>query len=175
MMVAAAAAVVMAAGAALQAQDMMPQPAAEMAQIKFFEGNWTCAGKMHETPMSPAGEMTGTVSIKPDLGGFYQTLTMTGNMPNMPPFNGMAHTTWDPIAKQFVMFWFDSMGAWSRATSSGWKGDVIVYEGEGQMGPMPMKGRDTFTKNADGSFKHLFEAEMGGTWVTMGEETCKKS
>ena len=171
-MTAAAAAVVMAAAA--QAQEMMPKPAPEMSQLAFFQGDWTCAGKMLETPMSPAGAMTGTASIKTDLGGFYQTLTMTGNMPNMPPFHGTAHTTWDPAAKQFVMFWFDSMGGWSRATSSGWKGDVLVYEGEGQMGTMPMKGRDTFTKNADGSFKHTWDVDMGGKWVPMGEETCKK-
>lgn len=174
MMAAAAAMAVMAAGAAVQAQDMMPKPAAEMSKLAFFDGNWTCEGKMHETPMGPAGAMTGKAVIGSDLGGFYQTGKITGTMAGMPPYEGMYHTTWDPVAKQYVMFWFDNMGAWSRATSSGWNGDAIVYEGQGQMGTMAMKGRDTFTKNADGSFKHFFEVDMGGKWVPMGEETCRK-
>ena len=35
--------------------------------------------------------------------------------------------------KQFVMLWADNMGGWSQSTSSGWKGDVMVYEGDSHM------------------------------------------
>ena len=129
-MAAAAAALLVTGTIALQAQDM-PKPAPEMAQLAYFEGNWTCAGKMHET--------------------------------------------WDPASTQFVMFWFDSMGGFARSTSPGVKGNVMVYDGESQMGPMKMKSRDTFTKHADGTFTHAWAAEIGGAMTPMGEQTCKKN
>jgi hypothetical protein len=167
-----AAAVVLAPG--LAGAQEMPKPAPEMAQLAYFEGNWTCSGKIHATPMGPAGTMTGTVSAKRDLGGFFLTLAITGQGAGMPAFNGVGYETWDPAAKQFVMFWFDSMGSWSRSTSAGVKGNVMVYEGDSQMGTMKMKTRDTFTKHADGTFTHAWAAEMGGAWMPMGEQTCKK-
>lgn len=170
-MAAAAAALVVTGALALQAQEM-PKPSAEMAQLTFFDGTWTCEGKMHETPMSPAGAMTSTAVMTTDLGGFFQTGTIKSSMAGMP-FEGMFHTTFDPASKQFVMFWFDSMGGWAQSTSKGWSGDTMVYEGESHMGAMTMKGRDTFTRSASG-MKHVWETEMGGTWATLGEETCKK-
>ena len=169
---AAAAAVVVTAAIAVQAQEM-PKPAAEMSQMAFFNGNWTCDGKMHETGMGPAGAMTSTAAIKSDLGGFFQSGAIKGAMPGMPPFEGMFHTTFDPAAKQFVMFWFDNMGGWAQSTSKGWSGDTLVYEGDSHMGPMTMKARDTFTK-VGADMKHVWEAEMGGKWMALGEETCKK-
>lgn len=167
------AAAVLTAALSVQAQEM-PKPAPEMAQLAFFEGSWTCDGKMHETPMSPAGAMTGTVVAKRDLGGFFLNVAVTGNSPGMPPFQGTVYETWDPINKQFVMFWFDNMGGWARSTSAGVKDGVMIYEGESQMGAMKMKSRDTFTKLADNSFKHAWASEIGGKWTDMGEQTCKK-
>ncbi len=169
---AAAAAMVVTAGFAVQAQEM-PKPAAEMAKIAFFNGNWTCEGKMHESPMSPAGAMTGTAAIKSDLGGFFQSGAIKSSMGGMT-VDGMFHATYDAGAKQFVMFWFDSMGGWARSSSAGWSGDTMVYEGESHMGPMTMKSRDTFTKMGAAGMKHVMEAEMGGKWMTTGEETCRK-
>ena len=34
-----------------------PKPAAEMSQLAYFEGSWSCSGKMLESPMGPAGAM----------------------------------------------------------------------------------------------------------------------
>lgn len=172
-MAAAVAVVVASAAFVAQAQEM-PKPAPEMAQLAYFVGDWTCEGKMHATPMTPAGTMTGSVSAKMDLGGFFLTIAVTGNSPGMPPFQGIVHETFDPAAKQFVMYWFDNMGTLARSTSAGVKDNVMVYEGDSQMGGMTMKTRDTFTKHADGSFTHAWAGQMGGTWTEMGEQTCKK-
>jgi hypothetical protein len=159
--------------AGILAQQEMPKPAAEMSQIAFFEGSWTCQGKMHESPMGPAGEMTSTAEIKRELGGFWQTGMIKSTMKGMPPFEGRFHATYDPGAKQFVMLWVDSMGGWAENRSSGWKGDTMVYEGESHMGPQTIRGRDTFTRSGN-TMKHVWEAQMNGKWMPIGEETCKK-
>ena len=162
-----------AAPGAAQAQGP-PKPASEMAQVAYFEGTWTCSGKMFESPMSPAGTMTGSVEVRKDLNGHFQSGTIKGSSPNMPPFEGRFHLTYDSGMKRFVMLWVDNMGGWSQSSSSGWKGDVLVYEGDAHMGGHTMKSRDTFTRSGPASMKHTWEAQMDGKWMPLGEETCTK-
>lgn len=156
------------------AQQGPPKPAAEMSQLAGMEGRWSCEGKMFQTPMSPAGTMKSTADIRRDLDGHFQTGTIKGTSATMPPFEGRFHTTYDTGMKQFVMLWVDNMGGWAQTTSAGWKGDTMVYEGEGHMGGQAMKSRDTFTRSGTGSLKHSWEMEVGGKWVPAGEETCTK-
>jgi hypothetical protein len=67
-----AAAFVLAAPLAIGASTQdAPKPAPEMSQIAFFEGSWTCEGKMFATPMGPAGEMKSTADIRKDMNGFF--------------------------------------------------------------------------------------------------------
>ena len=164
--------VLLAVGSAV-AQEM-PKPAPEMSQIAFFEGSWTCQGKMFENPMGPAGELKSTVDVRKDLGGFWQSGVVKGTMAKMPPFEGRFHVTYDTGTKQFLMLWVDNMGGWSQSTAAGWKGDVLTYEGESHMGPQTVKSRDTFTRSGTGAMKHSWEASMDGKWVPLGEETCRK-
>jgi hypothetical protein len=154
----------------------MPKPAAEMAQLKYFDGSWTCDGTMTPSPMGPGGKMTSTVKSHTDLGGFWQSGVVKSTGGGMPgAFEGMFHMTYDPAAKGYTMLWVDNMGAWAHSTSKGWEGDTIVFEGESVMGGQKMMGRDTFTKAAAGSMKHTWEMQMEGKWTPAGDETCKKA
>jgi hypothetical protein len=160
--------------AAGSAQQGPPKPAAEMAQLAYFEGMWACEGKMFQTPMSPAGTMQSTADIRKDLNGHFQTGLIKGTAANMPPFEGRFHVTYDTGMKQYVMLWVDNMGGWSQSMSSGWKDDVLTYAGEGHMGGQTMKSRDTFTKSGATSMTHAWEMQVDGKWMPAGEETCTK-
>jgi hypothetical protein len=151
----------------------MPKPPAELAQLAIFEGNWTCSGEVKMDPNAPPQKTATTVKAHRGMGGFWQVGTVTMTAPHA--FEGMFHTTYDPGQKRYVMVWVDSMGGYAQQTSSGWEGDKLVYSGEGSMGAEKAQMRDTFTKNADGSFKRMGEAQMKGQWVSMGEETCRKA
>jgi len=155
-------------------QPAMPKPAPEMAQLAYMEGTWTCGGKMFESPMGPAGNMQSTAVIGKDLNGHFQSGAIKGTMPNMPPFEGKFHATYDAGMKQFVMLWVDNMGGWSQSMSGGWKGDVLVYEGETHMAGQTMKGRETFTKSGPASMKHTWDMQVNGKWAPLGEESCTK-
>ena len=151
-----------------------PKPAAEMAQIAFFEGTWTCSGKMMESPIGPAANTTSNVQIQKDLNGHFQTGVIKGTAVNLPPFEGRYQATYDAGMKQFVMMWADNMGGWSQTTSAGWKGDTITYEGESHMAGQTMKTREVFTKSGAAAMKHISEGEMNGKWMPLGEESCTK-
>lgn len=155
-------------------QPQMPKPAPEMSQIAFFNGSWSCDGKMQATPMGPAGTMTSTAQIQTALDGFWQAGVIKGTSPGLPPFEGRFYVTYDPGAKHYLMMWMDSMGGWSRSSSSGWKADSMVYEGDSHMAGESMKTRETFSKGGAGSMKHVSEMQMNGKWMTTFEETCKK-
>jgi hypothetical protein len=160
--------------AAFASGQEMPKPAAEMSQIAFFEGSWTCEGKSLDSPFGPGGPTKTTADIRKDLGGFWQSGVIKATMGTMPPVEGHFMATYDPAGKKFVMFWMDSMGGWSQTASSGWKGDAMVYEGDSQMGTQKMRSRDTFTRSGTGTMKHTWEAQVQGKWTPLGEETCTK-
>jgi len=158
-----------------KAEMAMPKPAAEMAQLQFFEGNWACAGTMSASPFGPAGKMTSTVRTHSDLGGFWESGVVKGTSPGMPPFEGMFHMTWDPAAKHHLMFWVDNTGGWAQSTAPGWEGDKIVFSGDSYMGGKKFTTRDTFGKAAGGAMKHSWEMQQDGKWTPLGDETCKKA
>lgn len=165
---------VLAQGADEKKAPEMPKPAPEMAQLDYFEGSWTCEGTMQPSPFGPGGKMKSTAKIHDDLGGFWQSGMIKGTVVNMPDFEGMFHSSYDPATKQYFMLWVDNMGAWSRTTSKGWEGDKMVYEGDSQMGVETMRGRDTFVKSG-GAMKHTSEMQIDGKWTLIGDETCRKS
>jgi len=152
-----------------------PKPAAEMSNLKFFDGSWSCSGDGAMEPGGPMMKMNSSVKSQSDLGGFWQSGTVKGTTPGMPPFEGMFHMTWDAAARQYVMLWVDNMGAWSQTRASGWTGDKMVFSGEGQMGDQKMAMRDTFTRKADGNLGHTGEMQVKGQWMKMMDETCRKS
>jgi len=153
----------------------MPKPATEMSQLKFFDGSWTCDGKMEPGPFGPGGPMKSTVKSQSDLGGFWQSGVVKGSSPGMPPFEGMFHMTYDAANKQYLMLWVDNMGAWAQSTAKGWENDTLTYTGETIFGGQKIASRDSFKKNADGSLHHTSEMQMEGKWANTGDETCKKA
>jgi hypothetical protein len=153
----------------------MPKPAPEIAQLKFFEGSWTCTGTMSASPFGPGGKMSSSVRTHSDLGGFWESGVVKGTSPNMPPFEGMFHMTYDPAAKHHLMLWVDNMGGWAQSTAQGWEGDKIVFSGDSYMGGKKFTTRDNFAKAAGGAMKHTSEMQADGKWTQTFEETCHKA
>jgi hypothetical protein len=151
-----------------------PKPAAEMAHLRLFEGSWACEGAMLATPFGPGGKMASTLKAQATLGGFWQSGTVKGTMPGMPPFEGTYHTTYDPTAKRYVMLWVDNTGAWAQTSATGWEGDRITFAGDSYMGGQKVASRDVFTRAGETSFKHSGELQIAGEWKQVFEETCRK-
>ena len=167
---------ILALASALPAAEAPAKPAAEMANLKVFDGSWTCEGTVSPGPMGPGGAMKGAVTSQTDLGGYWQSGTVKSTGGGMPgAMEGRFQMTYDPGTKQYVLLWVDNMGARSEETSSGWVSDKMVFTGESHMGGQKISVRDTFVKNADGSLKHDWEGQVEGKWTPFGSETCRKS
>src|SRR5258708_37559145 len=94
----------------VKADMAMPPPAAEMAQLKFFDGNWTCAGTMSASPFGPAGKMTSTVRTHSDLGGVLGSGGGKRARPGQAPVQGKFHMTWGPGGKHHPLVLVDNTG-----------------------------------------------------------------
>jgi hypothetical protein len=156
------------------AQTAPPPPPAELAQLKVFEGTWTCHGNVPEGPLGPARKTNTHVNAHKDLGGMWYSgrVEESASKANPHAFAGMFHMGYDTAAKSFVMVWVDNVGGWANQTASGWDGDRLVFSGPGSMMGQKIAARDTFTKKG-ADLAHLGELQMNDKWVVVQDETCK--
>jgi hypothetical protein len=156
-----------------------PKPAAELAQLKWFEGSWSCGGKVFESPMGPEHATQGKVTMQLDLGGFWYSVRYEEmkTKENPRPYRVGAFWGYDSAQKRFVAGSVDSMGGFSGQAAPGWDGDKLVFTGFALgMGPNKTPARDTFTKKGENEMMHASELTMAeGQWLKLDEETCRRS
>ncbi len=170
-----AAVLLLAASSALAEE--APKPPAELSQLKFFAGSWTCSGNAPASAFGPAHKSEATATARWDLGGFWQSGTYAEKKTasNPTPIKGMFHITYDPKGKQFTMIWLDAFGTWATETSPGWQGDTSVWTGDQTIMGEKTGSRDTFIKKSDTEYAHKYELNTKGQWGLVLEETCKKA
>jgi hypothetical protein len=151
-----------------------PKPAPQLEQLKFFLGNWKCAGKQLATPMyGPEHPFTGTASAKLESDGFWQQITYEEKKtPQHPGLKLVGLWGYDLGGKRFIRAFGSSMGGWDSATSVGFNADKMVWTGDlsSPAGRMPF--RQTFTKKSDKEWSFRLELNVQGTWVPLSEVTC---
>jgi hypothetical protein len=153
-----------------------PVPAKELEQIRVLEGHWTCEGQAPESPMGPAHKTKAAVKMSSDLDGFwYSGLVEQEKTPENPrPMKGRFHWTYDTAAKAFKSTFVDNSGGWATQSSAGWKGDTLTFEGDMIANGKKTPARDVFVKKSDSEILHSIEAQIGGKWTKLGDETCKR-
>jgi hypothetical protein len=150
-----------------------PKPAAQVDQLKFFAGNWSCEGKGFAPTEHP---IKANVKVKSDLNNFWQTFVYeekkTRENPGAAKVAGM--WGWDAGGKRFVRADADSMGGWFSPTSTGWAGDQFVWVGDMSSPAGMLPARHTFSKKSDKEFVHALELNIQGKNTPIFEVTCKK-
>ena len=157
------------------ADDPPAGPPAELSQLAYFSGDWSCIGMAFETPFGPEHPTEADVSARMAVGGWWQHLSYDEKTTdrNPMPVHAMIVMGYDADKAQFVGNCFDSFGQHCVQYSSGWNGDELVFEGHSSMGDTGV--RDTFTKIGQSRLTHLFEMQSpDGTWMKMDKETCTR-
>jgi len=133
-----------------------PEPCATAAhrQFDFWVGDW----RVHK----PDGTLAGINRIANEYGGcVIHEHYVTGK-----GYSGESLNAWDPARKVWHQTWVDSSGL-LLTLEGGWNGKSMVLTGEspGPDGVMA-KQRITWTPNADGSVRQLWEtADQKGAWT----------
>jgi hypothetical protein len=149
----------------------------QLKTLSPFIGTWKCSGKTFASEMGPEHSTTATVTGKWMLNAKWLEMRYTEekNSRNPNPYAVVAYWGWDEGQKKLVAGSFDNQGGYAVATSEGWSGDTLVFEGPSHMGAMTMNSRDSFTRNGDNQISHSFlTPDNAGGWKKFDEETCKK-
>ena len=160
------------AAASAPAAMPMPTPNPALDQLKFFAGNWQCAGtgytegKGHPT--------SATVNMGWDLNGFFMSLRYEEKKTgvNPMPVTAVEHWGYSDELKKLVAGHVDSLGGYGTEVTAGWEGNTLVWVGDDHMMGMRIPGRDTFVKHGDNEVTHLGEIQQNGAWIKQDEESC---
>lgn len=145
------------------AQMEMPKPAPELKAYDYFVGNWKLAGEAKPSPMGPGGKMTMTEDARWMKGGFYVVIDSKFAGAGMGEGTGVSIMGYDPDAKKYVYYEFNSFGEAVKSTGS-FDGKVWTWNSDDKMG----KGRFTMTITSPKSYDFAFDISKDGTnWMNV--------
>ena len=153
-----------------------PKPAAELDQLKVFEGSWRCDGKQPAGPFGPEQEYKSTFKGKKDIDKFWIAIEydQKKSKAHPMPIKARGFLGYDPAAKKYVTIGADNTGGWISESSPGWEGDKLVFSGDGSMGGQKVSFRETYTKKGEKELNWTGEMKMGKDWIAVGNDSCKK-
>ncbi|MES1209457.1 MAG: DUF1579 family protein [Pseudomonadota bacterium] len=165
-----------AAAAAATPPPPAPKPAAELDQLKVFEGSWRCEGKQPAGPFGPEQEYKSSFKGKKDIDNFWIAIEydQKKSKAHPMPIKARGFLGYDPAAKKYVTIGADNTGGWISESSSGWEGDKLVFSGDGSMGGQKVSFRETYTKKGEKEMTWTGEMKMGKDWISVGSDSCKK-
>jgi hypothetical protein len=144
------------------------KPGAEEKRIEFFAGKWTITGEAKDSPMGPAGKMTGTESCAWHTGGFFMVCHSDGTGP-MGQTRGQTITGYDPAEKTYTYYAFNNlgMGFFVRGQVAG---KVWTWNFENNVEGKVVKGRATITEESPTAYAFKLEMSMDGGPMAVVEE-----
>jgi len=137
------------------------RPAPQMREMDWLVGTWDVATHLEARGGPPE---TGTSVVTPVLGGTWleirnvfahgtQSLNYVGY--------GAAEGRWISIA-------FDTLMNGNRATSSGWTGESIVFEGDFVILGLQAHLRQTVTRDGPDNYSAIMDERVEGRWQRLG-------
>lgn len=153
----------------------LPTPDPKMKDLKPFLGNWQCKGELFTSEeFGPGHPVVGTAKDSTALGGFFIEVHWVEKKTSKSPmpYDDKIFLGYDAGSKMFTLISLDNTGSSESASSSGWNGDDIVYEGPVHGGPAVVTARDTFHKGKN-EMHHTFTLQQkDGSWKKIEEDHC---
>lgn len=126
------------------------------AQFDFWIGEWKVT--------RPDGTPAGTNRIEKILGGcvvFENWSSATSG------YEGKSFNTYDPLSGKWNQVWVDTSGA-TLHFSGERRGEVMDMKGTQQTAEGPLQHRMSYTVNADGTIRQLWQQSRNGKdWETL--------
>jgi hypothetical protein len=164
-------------GVSLAEEKKLPLPP-QLEQLKYWNGTWTCEGKVHKTPSIPVEK---TVSAKatqsPILQDrWFQTKIEEKSAQDPGILEVLVTSGWDVATRRFVSMNTTSSGSSGMVFSDGWQGDTWTWAGEGSaFNGKTYKSRSVTTKKSATEFDLRSEVSGAeGKWILFREAHCKK-
>jgi hypothetical protein len=135
---------------ALAQNAQAPCADAAHAQFDFWVGTWDVT--------RPDGALAGTNRIEKILGGCVVFENWTSATSG---YEGKSFNTFDPMTGKWNQVWVDTTGA-TLHFSGARHGDVVEMEGTQQTAEGPLRHRMSYTVNANGTIRQLWQQSPDG-------------
>lgn len=158
-----------------KAMEAPPPPAKELTDAMApMEGAWKCSGKALDSAMGKGHPMEVTSTFTRDLGGYWfvNRFDEVKTKDSPMPYAMWSTIGFDASKKQLMRADIDNFGGVTHASSKGWEGDKLVWEGN-VTGGMPMGFRETVTRKGK-ELATVIEFSINDKWGPGVEYTCKK-
>ncbi|HNS98009.1 MAG TPA: DUF1579 family protein [Polyangiaceae bacterium] len=105
-----------------------PQPGKQHEKLHTLVGNWEGIVRLAPSAWGSAGMAVGRFSNTVVADGFFLVSDYVEQRDGGETFVGHGVYGWDDIEKEYVLYWFDSMGLAPRQPARGtWKENELVF------------------------------------------------
>jgi hypothetical protein len=133
------------------------QTTTDPAMIKFFSGNWSCAGEF-----ANGKKVEADLSFVPELDGKW----LLYHHADRPPGQFKALAVWgvDQPSGTLVSIAEDNFGNARLFTSDGWKDGSVTFNRAAILDQKMSGERFRYERQSGDSFKMTYEQSVGGQW-----------
>jgi hypothetical protein len=152
-----------------------PVPNAALAQLKFLEGSWTCAGRT--LGPGPEHATSAAMTFAWHLDGFWLEVRYdeSKTAANPVPLSSLSEWGFDELQQTLAASTVDSSSGIVSQSSTGWQADKLVFDGTAHRFATQFQARDTFARHGDSQLLHTLEANVNDSWIKLHEDTCDRA
>jgi hypothetical protein len=133
------------------------QPTTDPAMVKFFVGNWSCAGEF-----ASGKKIEADVSFAPELDGKWLLYRHSDRPPG--PFKALSLWGMDQPSGTLVSVMEDNFGNARLFTSDGWKDGSVTFSRAALLDQKISQERFRYERQSTDSFKMTYERLVDGQW-----------
>lgn len=133
------------------------QPTTDPAMIKFFSGNWSCAGEFGN-----GKKIEADLSFTPELDGKWLLYRHSDRSPGV--FKAVVLWGVDQPSGKLVSMAADNFANARLFTSYGWKDGSVTFVRSAILNQKITQERFRYERQSDNSFKMTYEVSADGHW-----------
>jgi hypothetical protein len=133
------------------------QPTTDPAMVKFFSGNWSCAGAF-----ASGKKIEADLSFTPELEGKWLLYRHSDRPPGI--FKAVVLWGVDQPSGKLVSMAADNFANARLFTSDGWKDGTVIFTGAAILDQKTSQERFRYERQSDNSFKMTYERSVDGQW-----------
>jgi hypothetical protein len=143
------------------------QPATDPAMVKFFTGNWSCAGEF-----ANGKKVEADLSFVPELDSKW----LLYHHSDRPPGQFKALAVWgvDQPSGSLVSIAEDNFGNARLFTSDGWKDGSVTFNRAPILDQKLTQERFRYERQSADSFKMTYERSLEGQWKMSDFIVCMR-
>jgi hypothetical protein len=151
----------------------MPKPDAHHEKLHALLGTWIGEEKLSPSPWGPGGAATARVTARLDLEGFFVISDYVEEKEGRTVYRGHGVYGWNEREKEYVWYWFDSMGTPPPQPARGtFQGNTLLFEQHAG----GFHARYTYVFPEPGRYRFKIENSRDGvSWQTFMEGDYRRA